>query len=138
MISMAMAALLQTAVLSASPTMPYDQAFAEKAKSGTPPVVLVGAEWCGACRVMKNTSLPQVSQDDVFQEVAFTVVDTDKQQEIAKQVMQGGSIPQLIMFHRTSEGWQQQRLVGAQSPANIIKFLREGVKNSLGKLANRE
>ncbi len=118
--------------------MTYDQAFAENAKSGKPLVVLVGAEWCGACRVMKNTSLPQVSQDDVFQEVAFTVVDTDKQQEIAKQVMQGGSIPQLIMFHRTSEGWQTQRLVGAQSPANIIKFLREGVKNSLGKLANRE
>lgn len=138
MISMAMAALLQTAVLSASPTLTYDQAFAENAKSGKPLVVLVGAEWCGACRVMKNTSLPQVSQDDVFQEVAFTVVDTDKQQEIAKQVMQGGSIPQLIMFHRTSEGWQTQRLVGAQSPANIIKFLREGVKSSLGKLANRE
>ena len=47
MISMAMAALLQTAVLSASPTLTYNQAFAENAKSGKPLVVLVGAEWCG-------------------------------------------------------------------------------------------
>lgn len=138
MISTAMAALLQTVVLSASPTMTYDQAYAETEKTGKPLVVLVGAEWCGACRTMKNSALPQVAQNEVFQNVSFALVDTDKQQEIAKQVMQGGSIPQLIMFQRGADGWTQQRLVGAQSPAAIIKFLQAGVKNSLGKLANRE
>ncbi|MGC3968385.1 MAG: thioredoxin family protein [Pirellulales bacterium] len=138
MISTAMAALLQTVVLSAGPTMSYEQAYAETEKTGKPLVVLVGADWCGACRVMKNSAIPQVANDEVFQNVAFTVVNTDTQSDIAKQVMQGGSIPQLIMFQRDGEKWTQQRLVGAQSPTAIIRFLRAGVKESLEKLANRE
>jgi hypothetical protein len=64
----------------------------------------------------------------VFQEVAFTVVDTDKQQEIAASDV-SGSIP-AIMFHRTSEGWAAAAPVGFE-PGNIIKFL-PGVKNSSG------
>ncbi len=48
MISTAMAALLQTVVLSASPTMTYEQAYAETEKTGKPLVVLIGADWCGA------------------------------------------------------------------------------------------
>jgi thiol-disulfide isomerase/thioredoxin len=137
-ISTAMAALLQTVVLSASPTMTYEQAYAETEKTGKPLVVLIGADWCGACRVMKNTALPQVAQDAVFNDVAFTTVNTDTQKDIVKQVMQGGSIPQLVMFQRDGDKWTQQRLVGAQSPTAIIQFLRAGVKNSLGKLAGRE
>jgi len=79
-----------------------------------------------------------VAQDAVFNDVAFTTVNTDTQKDIVKQVMQGGSIPQLVMFQRDGDKWTQQRLVGAQSPTAIIQFLRAGVKNSLGKLAGRE
>ncbi|MBL9092746.1 MAG: thioredoxin family protein [Planctomycetaceae bacterium] len=138
MLSTTIAVLLQSAVLSASPTMTYEQAYAESEKTGKPLVVLVGAEWCPGCRVMKNTSMPQVKQDGVFQEVSFTTVDTDTQGEIARQVTGGGAIPQLVLFQRDGAGWKTEKLVGAQNPATIIKFLRKGVQAAVGRIANRE
>ncbi|MCE9605572.1 MAG: thioredoxin family protein [Planctomycetia bacterium] len=135
MIHAALAALLQTAVLSASP-LTYEQAFEENAKTGKPLVVLIGAEWCPGCVTMKRSSMPAVAKDAVFGEVAYTVLDTDKQTAIAQQMMQGGSIPQLVMFHKTAAGWQHDRLVGAQSPTAIIQFLRKGIKAATGKIAS--
>jgi thiol-disulfide isomerase/thioredoxin len=124
----ALAAVLQTVILGAEP-LPYEKAFEEASKNETKPlVVLVGADWCSACQVMKNASMPQVAKDGVMKDVAFTVVDADRQSDIAKQVMDGGSIPQLVMFHKTNEGWKRERLVGAQSPTAIISFLRRGVQ----------
>jgi thioredoxin-like negative regulator of GroEL len=128
-----MAALLQTTLLGSDP-LSYQQAFEENAKTGKPLVVLVGAEWCGACRVMKSQTLPQVVSDDVFKQVAFTVVDSDKQGDIARQVTGGGSIPQLVMFRREGDSWKQERLVGAQSPRAILQFLRRGIQVAADKL----
>lgn len=136
MINVALAALLQTAVLSASP-LTYEQAFEENAKTGKPLVVLIGAEWCPGCVTMKKSSLPKVAQDAVFGEVVYTSLDTDKQSAIAQQMMQGGSIPQLVMFHKTAAGWQHDRLVGAHSPAAIIQFLRKGLKSAAEKVATK-
>jgi thioredoxin-like negative regulator of GroEL len=129
----AMAALLQTSILAADP-LSYQQAFEENAKTGKPLVVLVGAEWCGACRVMKSQTLPQVVGDDVFKQVAFTVVDSDQQGDIARQVTGGGSIPQLVMFRREGNGWKQERLIGAQSPRAVLQFLRKGLQVAADKL----
>jgi thioredoxin-like negative regulator of GroEL len=136
MINAALAAILHTAVLSANP-LPYDQAFAENEKTGKPLVVLIGAEWCPGCVTMKKSSLPKATQDAVFNEVVYTSVDTDKQGEVARQMMQGGSIPQLVIFHKTAAGWKQDRLVGAQSPAAIIQFVRKGLKAAAEVVATK-
>lgn len=125
MITFTMAAMLQASVLAAEP-LSYDEAYKE-AESGKPLVMLIGADWCPACQTMKNSSLPKVEQDGVLQEVAFTVVNTDTQREIAKEAMEGGSIPQLVMYHKTETGWQRQRLNGPQSPSAIVSFLRRGI-----------
>lgn len=136
-----MAAMLQAGVLSADPvsmkteTLSYSDAYAQSQTGEKPLVVLVGAEWCPACVTMKKSTLPQVAQNGIFKDVAFTVVDTDRQSDIAKQVMEGGSIPQLIMFHKTSDGWKRERLMGGQSPTAIISFLRRGVQ-AAGRLVN--
>jgi len=137
MIHAAFAAVFQTALLAANP-LPYDQAFAENAKTGKPLVVLIGADWCPGCVTMKKSSLPKASQDAVFGEVVYTTVDTDKNSAIAQQMMQGGSIPQLVMFHKTAAGWQAERLVGAQSPTAIIQFLRKGLKAAAATVVSKE
>lgn len=136
MINAALAALLQTAVLSANP-LPYDQAFAENAKTGKPLVVLIGAEWCPGCVTMKKSSLPKASQDAVFGDVVYTTVDTDKQTDVARQMMQGGTIPQLVIYHKTATGWAQDRLVGTQSPAAVIQFIKKGLKSAAEKIATK-
>ena len=126
MIHLAMAALLQVAVPAAEP-LSYKEAY-EQAEQGKPLVVLVGAEWCPACVQMKKDSLPKVAEEGVLKQVAFTVVDTDKQGELAKEVMDEGGIPQLIMFHKNGDGWRRERLMGAQSPSAIVSFLRRGLQ----------
>lgn len=132
MIGLAMSALLQTSLISAAP-LSYQDAYAETEKTGKPLVVLIGADWCPACQTMKNSAIPQVAQDGVFSDVSFTFVDADRNPEIAQQVMEGGSIPQLVMFSKAADGWRQERLVGAQSPGAILSFLRRGIK-AAGKL----
>jgi thioredoxin-like negative regulator of GroEL len=129
----ALAALLQTSMIGADP-LSYQQAYEENAKTGKPLVVLVGADWCGACRVMKSQTLPQVVGDEVFKHVAFTVIDTDTQGEIARQVTGGGSIPQLVIFHRDGNGWKHERLVGAQSPRAVLQFLKRGLQVAADRL----
>jgi thioredoxin-like negative regulator of GroEL len=126
-LNLVLAAVMQTSVLGAEP-LSYDDAYRASRAEGKPLVVLVGADWCGACRVLKNSALPQVAKDSVFGEVAFTVVDTDKDRELAQQVMDPGTIPQLIMYHKTAEGWQRSKLSGSQSPGAIISFLRRGIQ----------
>jgi thiol-disulfide isomerase/thioredoxin len=140
-INLVLAAMLQAGVLSAEPvalkaeSLSYNEAYAQSQAEEKPLVVLVGADWCPACVQMKKSTLPQVAQNGIFKDVAFTVVDTDRQGEIAKQVMDGGSIPQLIMYHKTNEGWKRERLMGGQSPSAIIAFLRRGIQ-AAGRLVN--
>jgi len=140
-IHVALSAMLQLSVLSAevapanSGSLTYVEAYRASQAEDKPLVVLVGADWCPACQTMKKSSMPQVANDGVFKEVAFTIVDTDKQSDIAREIMQGGSIPQLVMFHKTADGWRSERLVGGQSPSNILAFIRRGVR-AAGKIVN--
>ena len=84
---------------------------------------------------MKNGVLPQIAQDGVFESVAFTVLDTDEHPEIARQVMDAGAIPQLVMYQKTADGWRRERLLGGQSPSAILSFLRRGIQ-AAGRLVN--
>ena len=141
MINLALAAMLQAGILAAEPVsskseaLTYTEAYAQSQADDKPLVVLVGAEWCPACVTMKKSTIPQLAQNGIFKNVAFTMVDTDQHSEIAKQVMEGGSIPQLIMFHKTSDGWKRERLTGGQSASAILSFLRRGVQ-AAGRIVN--
>src|SRR5215469_13577958 len=111
----AFSAIVQVSLLS---TGANEYADAHKAHSdtGQPMVLLVGAEWCPGCVQMKNNILPRVARRGLLRKVAFAHVNTDNDSRIAKSVMQGGTIPQLIMYRKTPTGWKRHLLVGAQSP----------------------
>lgn len=134
MIHIALAALMQVGVVSAeaatSPAQPlsYNEAYAEAERHDKPLVVMIGADWCPACVQMKKSTLPQAAKDDVFQQVAFTVLDADRNADLARQMMEGGSIPQLLMFRKTADGWQREKLTGGNSASAIVSFLRRGVQ----------
>jgi thioredoxin-like negative regulator of GroEL len=125
--------MLQVGVVSAEPATPaqtltYKEAYAEAENGDKPLVVMIGADWCPACVQMKKTAIPQVAKDDVFKEVAFTMIDADRQADIARQMMEGGSIPQVLMFRKTADGWQREKLSGGNSASAIVSFLRRGVQ----------
>ncbi|HVW38848.1 MAG TPA: thioredoxin family protein [Pirellulales bacterium] len=126
MTSFALSAALQLSLLSAGANT-YAEAHKDHSETGRPMVILVGAEWCPACVQMKNTVLPQVARRGVLQKVAFATVNADNQRSLAQKLMKGGSIPQLIMYRRSGNGWKRHLLVGKHSPERIEAFINQGL-----------
>lgn len=127
MSSLVLAAMLQASVATLG-AQTYADAHKQMTSSGQPLVVLVGADWCPGCRTMKQSSLPQVEKNGGLRQVAFAVVNTDREHALAQQLMSGGSIPQLIMYHQSANGWQRRSLVGARSPSEIESFINQGLQ----------
>ena len=142
MTTISLAIILQTATLGAT-THSYADARAKTSETGKPLVVLVGADWCPACQTMKNTAMPQVARRGALNKVAYAVVNTDHQSDLAHKLMRGGSIPQLVMYRETPTGWHRESLVGAQDPAAIEAFINRGLEGlkapetSLGETARQ-
>jgi thioredoxin-like negative regulator of GroEL len=108
----------------------YAAAYKQSQEAGQPLLVLVGAEWCPACRQMKQAVMPQATRQGVLDRVAFAQVNTDAEPGIARQLMRGGSIPQLVLYRKTADGWQlTRRFVGAQS----VDAIRSAVDSALAE-----
>lgn len=138
MISMTINLVLQAAALTAG-THDYATAFRETNESGRPLVILIGADWCPGCRQMKYTAIPEVEKKGGLSKVAYAYVNTDQQSSLAGKLMKGGSIPQLIMYHKTDSGWKRRQLTGAHSVSDIQAFLAvAGDEASADKLSSRQ
>ena len=122
----AFSAMIQISLLSTGASE-YAEAHKAHSATGRPMVLLVGAEWCPGCVQMKNSVLPRVARRGLLRKVAFAHVNTDRDSRIAKSVMQGGTIPQLIMYRKTPSGWKKHMLVGVQSPEQIEAFINKGL-----------
>lgn len=116
--------VLQTLILATGSGGPsYADAYHDTATTGRPLLVLVGADWCPACRAMKSSTMANMQRHGKLRQVAYAVVNTDHDQTLASQLMQGSSIPQLVLFRRTDRGWQRSRLIGAHSEEQIESFI---------------
>jgi thiol-disulfide isomerase/thioredoxin len=120
--------VLQAALLSTGQT--YAEAHKSATASGQPLVILVGADWCPACREMKHNVIPRVARDSELTKVSFTMVDIDRQERLAGRLMSGESIPQLIMFYRDGNEWKRHQLTGGQSVATFKAFLAKGTRTA--------
>ncbi|HVA51791.1 MAG TPA: thioredoxin family protein [Pirellulales bacterium] len=127
MMSVTLSAVLQVSLL-ATGANEYAAAHRVHQDTGRPMVLLVGAEWCPACAQMKNSVLPRVARRGLLRKVAFAHVNTDRDSRVARSVMQGGTIPQLIMYRKTNNGWRKHMLVGVQSPEAIETFINSGLE----------
>ncbi len=94
----------------------YAAAYQDTQDSGKPLVVLVGASWCPACQSMKTSTMPAVAAQGGLSKVAFAYVNVDAQHDLAGQLMEGGMIPQLIMYEKTADGWKLNRLIVPKVP----------------------
>lgn len=114
---------------------PYDQAYADMEKSGRPLLVLVTAEWCPACHVMKDATLGKLAERGTLSKVAFAEVDLDQDPTLARKLMKGKSIPQLILFAKARAGWKKTNLVGVQSENTVASLVDAAVVASEPALA---
>jgi thioredoxin-like negative regulator of GroEL len=117
------------AAFSASPSS-YLTALGEAQEKQQPLLVLVGAEWCPGCRTMKHSVLPQMASRGALKSVSFATIDTDREMDLARQLMRGGTIPQLIAFSRTADGqWHREQITGATSEAAVAAMVERARKN---------
>lgn len=127
-----LAALMLVAVVSAPPgseeQIPYDAAYVQAQEEKKPLVVLVGADWCAACKTMKADTIQSMKKEGAFKEVVFTQVDKDSQPEIADQVMQGNTLPQIVVYCESEQGWKRFSLTGMQSERRVKELLRKAAE----------
>jgi thioredoxin-like negative regulator of GroEL len=116
----------------------YATAYKQTMESGKPLVVLIGADWCPGCRQMKQSAIPEVERQGGLRKVEYAYINSDQQSTLAGQLLQGASIPQLILFRKTPAGWKRQQLVGAQSAGAIQQFLNDGEAAEIAETSHRQ
>jgi len=109
----------------------YAAAYQDTQENGKPLVVLVGASWCPACQSMKTSTMPGVAAQGGLANVAFAYVNVDAQHDLAGQLMEGGMIPQLVMYEKSGDGWKLTRLVGAQSVETVQGFIGPATQRAI-------
>ena len=128
----ALSVVLQAAML-ATGAEGYEEAYAKATEQGQPLVVLVGADWCPGCQVMKHGVLAKLRERGRLKRVNYTTVNMDENSELAQKLMHGGKIPQLIVFTKTDEGWKREQVVGATSEENVESMIDRALAISLRK-----
>lgn len=134
--SLVMIALCSAAV-GASDGETYTDAHQASMKTGKPMLVMVSTEWCPACQVMKRRIMPRIRERGLLSRVAFASVNPDQENELSRQLIGSGPIPQLVMYRKTPRGWMRRVLIGGQSVETVEQFINEGtvVKDDASKSA---
>jgi thiol-disulfide isomerase/thioredoxin len=135
MSTLTMSAVLQIAML-AGMGQSYEAAYKEHTENNRVLVVMVGTSWCPVCQQMKQSVIPQVQKDGTLAKVAYAYVDADREGELAGKLMSGSSVPQIVVFRKTTEGTKRQQLVGGQSVAGLESVINQAVEASATRLTS--
>lgn len=127
MLSMLLTAVLATVVSEHSPTQSYSDAYRTAQQSGKPLMVVVSGEGCPACQTLKTSTLKQLQSNGQLEDVTLTVVDRDREPELAGQLMRGPMIPQIIVFSQTDDGWKRLQLTGYQTQGRVRTLIRKAL-----------
>lgn len=121
-------ALLPCTLLTAD-TANYHAALREAQANKRPLVVLVGADWCPGCVTMKQRVLPSLVRRGALRNVSLATVDADRERDLANQLMNGNTLPQLIVFSQGSSGqWQRQQITGPTSEAGVQSLIAQAIE----------
>lgn len=97
-----------------------------------PFLVLVGAEWCPGCEAAKRLIEPMIAAGDFagcpacYVEHGQPGVPNTPEHDLADQLLQGISprlIPQCIVYWKTSQCWERERVEYPITRAKIVKLI---------------
>ena len=123
MTGLALGFMMQTVLLSAG-SQTYEEAYKQAEVNGQPILVLVGADWCPGCRTMKGGVIPRMQQGGKLKGVNFALVNTDQHANLAAHLMRGSSIPQLVVYAKTANGWHREQITGAASDEAVEQLIK--------------
>ena len=106
----------------------YAKAYTESVAKKKPLLVVVGAPWCPACQVLKESTLKPMAKTGELDDVSFVVVNRDENPALAAKLTQGEkTIPQIILYTRGENGWQRRKLRGFQSKQPIRSLIQKAL-----------
>ncbi len=103
----------------------YASAYKESVAEQKPLMVVVGAPWCPACNVLKETTLREMAKSGELEAVSLAMINRDEEPELAKQLTNGDTVlPQIIVYTPENGGWKRRKLLGFQSAQPVRGLLR--------------
>ena len=110
--------------------LPTDYATAYKhAQAGTKPMlVVVTAQWCAPCQMLKRTTLRDMMAQNGFKDFYFAMVDVDRDAGVAAKLTEGRPVPQVIIFERNGTSWTRRYSIGYHTVDTLQAFLAPSIK----------
>ncbi|WP_254506956.1 thioredoxin family protein [Anatilimnocola floriformis] len=134
MSGLAMGLVLQAALLVGGADS-YEVAMKKAQENGQPLVVLVGADWCPGCVTMKNSTMPAMAKAGQLKNAQYVTVNYDQNPALARQLMRGNSIPQLIVFSKNEKGWHREQITGATSSGAVAGLIKKAAEVAVAEPA---
>jgi thiol:disulfide interchange protein len=107
----------------------YAKAYHRAQEESKPLVVLVGADWCHACRIMKADTIDPMKKEGLLEDVVFTHVDRDADPELAEKLMGSATtLPQLVVYTKGDTGWKRTAVGGVQSRGRVRDVIRKALE----------
>jgi thioredoxin-like negative regulator of GroEL len=136
MSGLAMGWVLQAAML-VSGADSYETAMKTAQENGQPLVVLVGADWCPGCVTMKNSTMPAMARAGQLKAAQYVTINYDQNPTLARQLMRGNTIPQLIVFSKTEKGWHREQVTGATNSASVAGLIKRAAAVAIAEPAKK-
>lgn len=130
--------VLLSSVLVAQEPLDYKTAYKNAQAGEKPLLVLVTADWCPPCQVMKTSTIPTLVKKEAFKEFNYATVDLDKEEKLARQLIGNRGVPQLVMFEKQGDQWVRRILSGYNSPQQVEAFIAEVGKVKVEEIAARQ
>ena len=91
-------------------------------------MVVVGAPWCPACNVLKETTIKSMAQTGELDNVSLALINRDEDPELATKLTEGERmLPQIIVYTPSQGQWQRRKLMGYQPKQPVRKLIRRAL-----------
>lgn len=100
----------------------YERGLAKAESTNSPLVIVVTTQWCGPCKALKAEI--ETMRKAELRNAVVVYIDAEADPDLAKQLMDGTTVPQVIMYRRTNGIWRRVRAVGLQTRDRIAEMLR--------------
>ncbi|MFK8111002.1 MAG: thioredoxin family protein [Rubripirellula sp.] len=109
----------------------YAEAYELSVTQQKPLMVVVGAPWCHACNVLKESTIEPMAHTGELDGVSLAVINHDENPELAEQLTEGEKmLPQIIVFTKDNGRWKRRRLLGFQPKQPVRTLIRKALDNS--------
>lgn len=128
MVSLIFAVVLSSVTSEQQLHQDYAAAYKQSVAQDKPLMVIVGAPWCPACNVLKDSTLGPMAKSGELDAVSLVMINKDEDPGLAQQLTQGETrIPQIIVFTKDEGSWKRRKLTGFQSRQPVRSLIRKAL-----------